>query len=147
MKLFIDADGSPVVKNAVQIAKSYNIDVVIVKNHAHQIQSDYAQVVDVDVLNDSADFYILNNLKKKDIVVTQDYGLAALALAKQGQPINENGFIFTEANIDQLLDQRYAHKILRNQGHRHKGQNKRKVSQDKMFESKLKSLIEKSATY
>lgn len=144
MKIYIDADGSPVVDITVAVAKEYGIETIIVKNYAHQIQSDYAKIITVDVSNDSADFYIVNNIGKDDIVVTQDYGLAALCLSKNALPINQDGLIFTEDNIDGMLNRRFFHAKLRNQGKRHSNAKKRKLIEDEQFELQLRKLIEKT---
>ena len=141
MKLFIDGDGSPVVKESVDIAKKYNLNVIIVKNFAHHIEDSYAEVVTVDISNDSADYYIVNRAKKGDIVVTQDYGLAALALAKGVLVINQDGLIFNEYNINSLLDQRYVHAKMRSQGLRHSNPKKRKLEADHKFTAALEELI------
>ena len=141
MKVYIDADGSPVVDIAVNIAKELDLEVIIVKNYAHEIKSNYATVVSVDIAQDSADFYIVNNIKKHDIVVTQDYGLAALCLSKQAQPISQDGLIFTETNIDQLLNRRYLHAKLRSQGKKHSNPKKRKLIQNQKFSDNFRLLI------
>lgn len=146
MKIYIDADGSPVVSIAVDIAKEFKLDAVIVKNYAHEIQDDYAKVITVDISNDSADFYIVNNINKGDIVVTQDYGLAALCLAKKALPINQSGFIFTEENIDGMLNRRFIHGKLRRQGKNHSNPKKREAREDIQFELKLISLINENQT-
>ena len=141
MKIFIDGDGSPVVKESVDIAKKYNLNVIIVKNFAHHIEDSYAEVVTVDISNDSADYYIVNRAKKGDIVVTQDYGLAALALAKGVLVINQDGMIFNEYNINSLLDRRYVHAKMRSQGLRHSNPKKRKLEADHKFTAALEELI------
>lgn len=142
MKIYVDADGSPVVNIAVDVARDYELEIIIVKNYAHQIYSDYAEVISVDISNDSADFYIVNHLNKKDIVVTQDYGLAALCLSKGAYVINQSGFMFTEKNIDGMLNRRYIHRVLRDQGKNHSNPKKRKPSEDIKFENKFIELIE-----
>ncbi len=144
MKIFIDADGSPVVENTIKIAKQFNIHVVIVKNYAHEITSDYAEVISVDISNDSADFYIVNRITKGDIVVTQDYGLSALALAKEAICINQNGIIFDNENINSFLNTRHIHSELRRKNKRHSNTPKRNKSQDELFEINLRNIIEKS---
>ena len=67
MRIFIDADGCPVVDETINIAKKLNIPVVIVKNYAHVINSSYAEVVTVDLSSDSADYYIVNHMGKGEI--------------------------------------------------------------------------------
>ncbi len=142
MKIYIDADGSPVVSLATNIAQEYNIEMVIVKNYAHEIHDDYATVITVDIGPDSADYYIANNIKADDIVITQDYGLAALCLAKQARPLSQNGLIFTDFNIEGMLDRRYQHKKLRDQGKHHSKAKKRNSKENEQFEIALRQVIE-----
>ena len=99
MRIFIDADGCPVVHETIDLAQKMNIPVTIVKNYAHELQNDYAEIVTVDISRDAADFYIANHLKHEDILVTQDYGLAALALSKKCRILTQNGLLITDHNI------------------------------------------------
>lgn len=141
MKIYVDADGSPVVNLSISLAKDYNLDIIVVKNHAHNIEDDYATIVTVDVINDGADFYIVNNLKKDDIVITQDYGLAALCLAKGALCINQNGQAYTNDNINSLLSGRYINAKLRQQGKRHSNARKRSKQDDIDFIDGFDNLI------
>ncbi len=143
MKIYIDADGCPVVKIAVKIAKEYNLEIIIVKNFAHEISEPYAEVVSVDISNDSADFYIVNRVAKGDIVVTQDYGLATLCLSKGARPINQNGLVFTKDNIDGMLNRRHLHQQLRKQNKRHGNVSKRNPEANISFENSLRELLDK----
>lgn len=143
MRIFVDADGSPVVNLAVDLAKEYGLEIMIVKNYAHEISDDYATVITVDIGADSADYYIVNKVEAGDIVVTQDYGLAALCLSKSAYPINQSGFVFTEDNIDGMLNRRYIHAKIRRQGKSHSNAKKRKTSEDLKFQKGLQTLIEK----
>lgn len=143
MKIYVDADGCPVVDIAINVAKEYKLEIIIVKNYAHIIKDSYAIIVSVDISNDSADFYIINRINKNDIVITQDYGLAALALAKGAIPINQNGLIYTEDNIDGMLNRRHIHRELRRQNKSHGKIKKRKAVQDKKFESALRIILDK----
>lgn len=101
-----------------------------------------ARVVTVDKGSDSADFALIRQVKPGDIVVTQDYGLAAMVLAKRGYPITQNGKRLTDANIDTLLLTRHAAKKARRGGYRLKGPSKRTAEQDKDFQAALRRLIE-----
>ena len=107
-KLYIDADGCPVVEESVDIAKAFGIEAVIVCDTSHFFSNDAAQVIFADKGRDASDFVLLRYLKKNDIIVTQDYGLAALALAKQAVCISQNGMYYTQQNIDELLTQRHS---------------------------------------
>lgn len=140
--IFIDADGCPVTKLAVQIAIQYEQEITIVTDINHHFDLPYAQLITVDQGRDAADFAILNRLNAKDIVITQDYGLASLVLAKQAFAINENGEQYNPLTIDVLLASRQIHAQMRQAGVRTKGPKKRKTSQNNAFEKSFRQLIE-----
>ncbi len=101
----------------------------------------------MDKGSDSADFALIRHVEPGDIVVTQDYGLAAMMLAKRGYPITQNGKRLTDANIDTLLLTRHAAKKARRGGYRLKGPSKRTAEQDKDFQAALRRLIEDAHTH
>ncbi len=142
MKIIIDADGCPVVKNAVKISKTNEIEVLIVKNYAHQIEDDYATIVTVDVSSDSADYYIANHTSRGDIVITQDYGLAAMAISKGAVCINQNGLVISNRNIDSLLSRRHINREARRKDGKYTKFKKRTDEDDLKFEEGFKRLIE-----
>jgi uncharacterized protein YaiI (UPF0178 family) len=141
MKIFIDADGCPVVDITVAIAKRNSIECFIICDTAHEFNKDGAQTVVVEKGADSVDFRLVNLVSAGDIVVTQDYGLAAMCLARKAVPLSQNGLIFTDKNIDELLFSRYVSKKIRNAGGRLKGPSKRTDEQDKRFIKALEELI------
>lgn len=143
MKIIIDADGCPVVKNAVNIAKENGIEVLIVKNYAHQIEDDYATIVTVDISNDSADYYIVNHANKGDVVVTQDYGLSAMAISKGAICINQNGLIVSDNNIDELLGRRHVNREARRKDGKYTKFKKRSSDDNFKFEKSFTKLIER----
>ncbi len=140
-RVFIDADACPVVDIVVQVAKGQHIPVVIVCDTAHFIERLGAETYVVQKGMDAVDFVIANKVKKGDIVVTQDYGLAAMLLAKHAKVINQNGFIYTEANIEQLLFRRHVAKVARKSGARLKGPKKRKEVDNTVFKERFIQLI------
>ncbi|KNF07951.1 hypothetical protein CLPU_10c00050 [Gottschalkia purinilytica] len=142
MKILVDADGCPVVKLAVRIAQEYNLDIMLVKNYSHNIDDPYATIITVDKSRDSADFYIVNKSEKNDIIVTQDYGLAAMALSKGALCINQNGFIISSRNIDGLLARRHFNQELRRKHKQYSKFKKRNPLADQQFEKNFKALIE-----
>ena len=83
MNILIDADGCPVVDLTLQIAKQFGVPVIILCDTAHQIEREGAQTLVFDKGADSVDFALVNRVKPGDIVVTQDYGLASMCLAKR----------------------------------------------------------------
>lgn len=141
MQIFIDADGCPVVDLTIKIAKRYSVECTILCDTSHEFHKDGAETVTVEKGADSVDFKIVNLVKAGDIVVTQDYGLAAMCLARNAVPVSQNGLIFNDKNIEQLLFTRYVSKKIRNAGGRLKGPSKRTPEQDKAFEAALTKLI------
>lgn len=133
MKIIIDADACPVVDIATDTAKKRNIECVIVCDNTHSIQKDGAVTVTVDKGADSADCKIANLAEKGDVVITQDYGLAALVLGKGAKALNQNGLIYSGANIENLLFTRYIGKKERMAGYRTKGPKKRTAQNDTDF--------------
>lgn len=146
MKVIIDADGCPVVKSAVEISKSHDIEVLIVKNYAHQIEDDYATIVTVDVSSDSADYYIANHTNKGDIVITQDYGLAAMAISKGAVCINQNGLVISDDNIDSLLSRRHINREARRKDGKYSKFKKRTNKDNLIFKEKFEELLLKLHT-
>lgn len=138
MKIIIDADACPVVDIAVNVAKEKNIQCIIVCDNTHTIEKDGAVTIVVDKGADSADCRIANLTEKGDVVITQDYGLAALVLGKGGKSLNQNGLIYTDNNIENLLFTRFIGKKERKAGNRTKGPKKRTSQNDADF---LKALI------
>lgn len=141
MKIFIDADGCPVVDLTLETAEKYQVETVILCDTSHEFRRDGVETVVVSKGADSVDFALVNRIQSGDIAVTQDYGLAAMCMAKGAIPINQNGMIYTDANIDALLLARHTAKKIRNAGGRLKGNGKRTPQQNADFVKALDSLI------
>lgn len=141
MKIYIDADGSPVLKETTYLAKKYNVPLVIVKNYAHFIESDYGEVITVDIEKDSADLYIANKLKKDDLLITQDYALGALALAKESIVITQDGLVISDFNIDTLLLNRHLNQKLRSEKKFYSKKKKRTQKNDDTFSKALENIL------
>ena len=138
MNIYIDADGCPVVKNTLKIAKEFHILCVIICDTAHQIEHENAETIVVDKGADSVDFCLVNLIQKGDIAVTQDYGLAAMCLSKRAIVLDQDGKEYTNENISGLLEFRAVSKKIRQSGGRLKGMPKRTISQDIAFEQALR---------
>ncbi len=141
MKVVIDGDGCPVVDVAVEDCKKYGVECKIVCDTCHVLDKDGAETIIVEKGADSADFFIVNMLNSGDIVVTQDYALAAMCLARGAKAINQDGKEYSENNIDALLFSRYTAKKIRMAGGRLKGPHKRTTEQTKAFEFAFVDLI------
>ena len=144
MKIIIDADACPVLDITLEMARKRDISAIIVSDNAHFIVREGAKTVTVDKGTDSADLKIANIAERNDIVVTQDYGLAALCLAKGARALNQNGLIFTDENIENLLHSRFMAKKARLAGKRIKGPSKRTELNDRDFIRSLTLLLEES---
>ena len=141
MRILIDADGCPVVDATIQIAKAHGIECIIICDSAHHFARQGARTITVSKGSDSVDFALVNMLQPGDIVVTQDYGLAAMALARQADVISQDGMVYNEGNIDGLLMQRHSARKIRMAGGRLSGQAKRTKQQDRGFEQSLGELV------
>lgn len=141
MTILIDADGCPVVDLTLQVAKEYSVPVIIMCDTSHQIERDGAQTLVFDKGADSVDFALVNRVHPGDIVITQDYGLASMCLARCARVLNQNGLEYTADNIDALLFRRHENKKLLRAGKHPKGSTKRTDAQDEAFENTLKALL------
>ena len=140
MRILIDADGCPVVDVTVRFARRNHIECFILCDTAHIFEKEGAKTMVFSKGADSVDFALVNLMHKGDIVVTQDYGLAAMCLSRGALVLNQDGMEYTADNIDSLLFARHIAKKIRNAGGRLKGPSKRTAAQDREFEDKLKKL-------
>ncbi|CEG24143.1 hypothetical protein BN1080_03163 [Planococcus massiliensis] len=145
-KVLIDADGCPVVDLTIALSRKFDLPVLLICDTSHIMQREGAETITVSKGADAVDFVLVNRVKKGDVVVTQDYGLAAMVLAKQGYPIDQNGRIYSSENIDQLLHGRYVAKKIRQSGGRMKGPKKRKPEDNEKFQQSLVELFKTIAS-
>ena len=140
MKIFIDADGCPVVDIAVRTAKKYGIPCTIICDTSHSIYREGAETIVVDKGADSADIRLVNLVSAGDIAVTQDYGLAAMCLSRGAVVLDQDGRRYSDENISGLLEFRAVSAKIRRSGGRTKGRPKRTAQQDKDFENALNEI-------
>ena len=141
--ILVDADGCPVVDLTIKIASEYAFPVTLFCDTAHNMQRQGANTVMVSKGMDAVDFVLVNRVKPGDIVITQDYGLAAMVLAKRGIVMDQNGREYTNDNIDQLLHSRHIAKKIRMAGGRMKGPKKRSTEDNENFERQFGLLCSK----
>lgn len=123
--LFIDADACPVTREAISVARAAGWDVVVVANASQNFER-FASRKGVEVISvshgaDAVDFAIVERLSRSDVVVTQDIGLAAMALGRGAHALSPRGRRFHQASIDAELLVRHEQKKLRRAGGRHAG--------------------------
>lgn len=140
--MLIDADACPVTDIALGLCRRYALPCLLLCDTAHTLHRDGAQTLVLDKGADSVDFALANRVQPGDIVITQDYGLASMCLAKGAVVMHQDGWLYTEDNIDALLFQRYAAKKHRLAGGRTKGPAKRTQKQDQAFFAALEQLIQ-----
>ncbi|WP_283608775.1 YaiI/YqxD family protein [Faecalispora anaeroviscerum] len=140
-RVLIDADGCPVVDEAVALCGSFGVECLILCDTSHHFEKAGARTLVVSKGADSVDFALVNLLKPGDIVVTQDYGLAAMCMARGARILNQDGMEYTVQNIDALLLARHTAKKIRNAGGRLKGPRKRLPEQNRAFQEKLELLL------
>ena len=116
MRVLIDADACPVTRLAVALCREAGVP-------------------------DSVDFALANRVAPGDLVVTQDYGLAAICLARGAAVLDQNGREYTAENIDALLTLRYTAAKLRRAGGRTRGPHKRTAQQDRDFSAKFRARL------
>ena len=146
MTILIDADGCPVVNIAIKIAAERKINCVILCDTSHVFERAGVKTITVSKGNDSVDFALVNMVQAGDIVITQDYGLAAMCLARKAIPVSQDGMVYTGDNIDALLLARHTAKKIRMAGGRLKGNAKRTSAQDEAFVRALHNLIAAKGT-
>ena len=142
MKVLIDADACPVTDIAISLCKKADIHCLLFCDTAHETRRDGAETLVFDTGADSVDFALVNRVCAGDIVITQDYGLASMCLAKQARILHQDGWEYTEYNIQALLFQRHASKKHRMAGGRTKGPAKRKPEQDEAFRVAFQKLLQ-----
>ncbi len=137
MRILVDADACPVKEIIVRLGRSRGVHVIMICDTSHIIRDGYSEVMTVDKARDSVDLALVNRLKPSDIVISQDYGVAAMALGKGCRVLNQNGMEYDEDNIDRLLFERHLAQKVRRAGGKTSGNKKRSKENDSDFEAAL----------
>lgn len=142
-RVLVDADACPVVHIVEETARAHGVPVVLLCDTNHMLYSDYSEVRTIGAGADAVDFALINLCRSGDVVVTQDYGVAAMALGRGAKAIHQSGMIYTEENIDRLLMERHlAKKARMSKGKHHlKGPKKRTKEDDDRFREAFERLI------
>lgn len=145
MKILVDADACPVVSIVEHVASKYRIPVILLSDTNHVLQSAYSEVKVIGAGADAVDFALVGLCQKGDLVVTQDYGVAAMILGKGAYGIHQSGKWYTDENIDRMLMERHISKKVRRSKSKHhlKGSAKRTAEDDTRFEESLEHMIQK----
>ena len=140
-KIIVDADAVP--KNVLEIcrraADEFAVHLWTVASFNHCIDS-HRHVV-VGNASQETDIYLMNMTAKGDIVVTQDWGLAAMVLGKGADALSPVGRIYQTGTIEFLLEEREVKAKVRRGGGRTKGPRKRTAEDDVRFKQSLLLLL------
>jgi uncharacterized protein YaiI (UPF0178 family) len=148
MKILVDADACPVKEIIESVAVKLRIPVVMLIDTSHILSSDYSEIILVSKAPDAVDFALINRTLSGDIVVTQDYGVAAMALAKGAFVIHPGGKIYTDNNIDIMLMERDIARKCRRAGVRVKNHaGKRTTADDDRFAEAFSKLCRKALNH
>lgn len=142
MRVLIDGDGCPVVDIAVGLCRERNVQCLLLCDTAHEFHREGAQTLTFDKGADSVDFALANRVHAGDLVITQDYGLAGMCLARGARVLHQDGWEYTSWNIDALLLQRHEAKKYRLSGGRTKATPKRTEQQNRAFRSAMAQLLD-----
>lgn len=141
MRIIVDADATPGIPLIEQIAIAYKLPCILVSDDTHVLKSDYSKIITVSKGDQSADMYLVNMLEPHDIVVSQDYGVAVIGLSKQCYVVNPKGYLYTDENIDAMLESRHIATKLRRHGHHTKGPKKRTIEDDERLVETITKIV------
>ncbi len=142
LTIVVDGDACPVKAEIAETARAFDVPVLIVSSFDHYIRAEEGvRVVQVDRSDQSADLYIVNHIRAGDIVITQDYGLATIALGKRCWVLSFRGMEFHADNIEFLLARRHAQAKARRQGKYGKGPRPLTNEDRKNFQKELAKLL------
>ncbi len=143
IKILVDADACPVINIIEKVAKKYQIPVILFCDTNHFLSSEYSEVKVIGAGADAVDFALLTHCNSGDIVVTQDYGVAAMILGKGAKGIHQSGKWYTNENIDQMLMERHIAKSMRRASSKNhiKGPKKRTKEDNERFEASFENLV------
>ena len=145
--IYIDADACPVTQIAEEIARRHSIPVTILCDTNHVMYSETSTIKLIGAGADAVDLALINLCKAGDIVITQDYGVAALALGKGALAVHQSGKCFTDDNIGGLLMDRHLAKKARRSGKHHlKGPAKRTEEDDRRFAESFEKMLSELET-
>lgn len=143
MQIYVDADACPAVSIVENMAKKHNVPVTLLCDTNHILHSDYSEVMIVGAGADAVDYKLISICHRGDIVVSQDYGVAAMALGKGAYAIHQSGKWYTNENIDGMLMERHLNRKARRGSHKNhiKGPKKRTDEDDDRFAQSLEELV------
>lgn len=144
MRIIVDADACPGKDIIERLGKENGLEIIMYCDINHVLHSDYSTIKYMDSGFQSVDMAVANEAKEKDIVVTQDFGVAAMVLGKKCYAISPKGYIYSDDNIDKLLFERHISSKVRRSGGKTSNPKKRSREDDeRLYKNLLKLIKEK----
>ena len=140
-KILVDADACPVKKEIEDIGRKYKLEIQYFVDVNHRLEPSYGSVVTVDQGADAVDLALINAMKKGDIIVSQDYGVASLAIGKGGKVMLPSGKEIHKDNIDLLMFERHISRVERSKGNRGRKHKKRTKEDNTFFLQAFEELV------
>jgi len=148
IKVLIDADACPrkVMEIVGEARDEFGYELVLVSsfNHRHTPGPGVRQIYVGDE-DQATDLAVINETAARDIVITQDWGLAALVLGRGARAIDPNGRVFSEEKMEFLLEERHLKAKYRRSGGRTRGPSARKDEHDRRFRESFWTLLRNTA--
>ena len=145
MTVYVDADACPVTRIVERLAKAHGVPVTLLCDTNHVLTSGISEVRVIGAGRDAVDIALINLCRRGDIVVTQDYGVAALALGKGARAIHQSGKWYTDGNIEGLLMERHLARKARQSGKHHlKGPARRTEEDDRLFAESFDRMLQEA---
>lgn len=140
--IVVDGDACPVKTEIARVARGSRVPVVMVSSYDHRlVPEEGVSVVQVDRSSQSVDLYIVNHITKGDIVITQDFGLACIAIGKGAIVLSPRGEQYSDENIDYLMERRHESAKRRRAGGKTKGPKAMSSEDRERFQQKLTKVL------
>ncbi len=141
MKIVVDADACPrfVLQETVTAGAEHGVPVVTVASFEHNIISDLHMTVGNS--SQEADLKIINITEPGDLIITQDWGLAAMVLSKKASALSPAGIEYEAGRMTFMLEEREIKAKFRRNGGRTKGPKKRTAEDDARFLTTLEKIV------
>ena len=141
IKILVDGDACPksVLQICLKVGRKYGVPVWTVASFNHEIDSDHHVLV--GNAPQETDFKVMNLSEEGDVIVSQDWGLAAIVLGKGARCLSPAGREFPSDKMMFLLEERELKAKFRRAGGRTKGPKKRTSEDDQRFESCLERIL------
>ncbi|MGL5574751.1 MAG: YaiI/YqxD family protein [Sarcina sp.] len=141
MRIIVDGDGCPGMNLIEKVARAEDVELIVYSTVDHNINLNYGMVKRVDAGFQSVDMYVMNETKKNDVVISQDFGVAAMVLGKKAFAVSPKGMVYTNDNIERLLFERHLSAKARKAGLRGKNTSKRTKEDDMRFYESVKRVV------